>query len=759
MAKKKEESFQEKILSTEYAEVMQKSYINYSMSVIVARALPDARDGLKPVQRRILYDMDELGTDSDKPYRKCARIVGDTMGKYHPHGDSSIYGALVTMAQDFKQGMPLTDGHGNFGSIEGDGAAAMRYTEARLQKFTEEAFLSELKNDTVDFMPNFDETEKEPSVLPCKVPNLLINGSEGIAVGMATNIPPHNVDDVIDTAICYLDHPQATNAELLEVLKGPDFPTGGIVSNQSELLDIYSAGTGKIKVRGKIVLEEGKTGTGRDKLVVTEIPYTMIGDGISKFLQSVAELVENRTLPDIVDISNQSSKEGIRIVFELRKGADAEYIKNVLLKKTRLEDTFGLNLLAVDHGRPCTMSLVDVMRSFSDFQYEIYTRKYRKLLERAEEKKEIDEGLIMAVDCIDLIIEILRGSKNLKQAKDCMVYGITDGIKFRFKGSELDARELRFTEKQADAILNLRLQRLIGLEIDALRKDYDDTCKAITRYQKLLASKAEMRKEIKKELLRIKQEFHQQRRTEIIDAEAIVIQTPEEKEVPVTVLIDRFGYAHCIDQSIYEKNKEAADADYKYIVQTTNKSKILIFVDTGKLHSVKVSDIPLGKLRDKGQPLDNICNYDSGKENVISVLTLDPAGQLVFVSSDCMVKRVNAQEFDVSRKTIDATKLNPGTTLVAVFPYLEKGQLVFATRLGVYARIKQSAIPEKKKGAIGVIGIAMNKLDSLKAAIPAIHLEEEIQMEGKSVPVREIKSVSRGGKGKKMEGQLSLDLK
>lgn len=757
MAKKKEESFEERILPAEYSEVMQKSYIDYSMSVIVARALPDARDGLKPVQRRILFDMDELGTASDKPYRKCARIVGDTMGKYHPHGDSSIYGALVTMAQEFKQGMPLTDGHGNFGSIEGDGAAAMRYTEARLQKFTEAAFLSELKNDTVDFMPNFDETEKEPVVLPCKVPNLLINGSEGIAVGMATNIPPHNVDDVIDTAIHYLDHPDATNAQLLEILKGPDFPTGGIVSNKSDLLEIYSNGSGKIKVRGRITLEENKTG--RDKLVVTEIPYTMIGDGISKFLQSVADLVENRTLPDIVDISNQSSKEGIRIVFELRKGADAEYIKNVLLKKTRLEDTFGLNLLAVDHGRPSTMSLADVMRSFSEFQYEIYTRKFTRLLARAEEKKEIDEGLIMAVDCIDLIIEILRGSKNLKQAKDCMVHGITDGIRFRYKGSEIDAKELRFTEKQADAILNLRLQRLIGLEIDALRRDYDDICKAIKRYQRLLGSKAEMRKEIKKELIKIKEEFHQPRRTEIIDAEAIVIQAPEEKEAPVTVLIDRFGYAHCVDQSVYEKNKEAADGDYRYVVQTTSKSKILAFVDTGKLHSIKVQDIPLGKLRDKGQPLDNICNYDSARENVVNILPLDPDGQLVFVASDSMIKRVNASEFDVSRKTIDATKLNPEASLTAVFPYLEKGQLIFGTRLGVFARIKQAVIPEKKKTAIGVIGIAMNKLDSLQLAMPAVSLEEELPIGDKKIPVREIKPVTRGGKGKKMEGQLSLDLK
>ena len=339
---------EEQIIRTEYSELMQKSYIDYAMSVIIARALPDVRDGLKPVQRRTLYDMYELGIRYDKPYRKCARIVGDTMGKYHPHGDSSIYDALVVMAQDFKKGLPLVDGHGNFGSIEGDGAAAMRYTEARLQKITQEAYLADLDKDVVNFVPNFDETEKEPEVLPVKVPNLLLNGAEGIAVGMTTSIPPHNFGEVIDGVIAYMKDPDINTEQMMQYIPGPDFPTGGIVANKDELLAVYSTGMGKIKIRGKVEVEKGKGG--KDRLVITEIPYTMIGANIGKFLNDIYSLVETKKTSDIVDITNQSSKEGIRIVLELKKGADVENLKNLLYKKTKLEDTFGVNMLAVADG-------------------------------------------------------------------------------------------------------------------------------------------------------------------------------------------------------------------------------------------------------------------------------------------------------------------------------------------------------------------------------------------------------------------------
>ena len=376
---------EERLIRTEYSEVMQKSYIDYAMSVIVARALPDVRDGLKPVQRRTLYDMYELGIRYDRPYRKSARIVGDTMGKYHPHGDSSIYDALVVMSQDFKKGLPLIDGHGNFGSIEGDGAAAMRYTEARLHKITQEAYLADLDKDVVDFVPNFDETEKEPEVLPVKVPNILINGAEGIAVGMATSIPPHNFGEVIEGVKAYMKDPDINTEQMMQYIKGPDFPTGGIVTNQDELIGIYSTGIGKIKIRGKVEIEKMKGG--KECIVVTEIPYTMIGAGIGKFLNDVYALVEKKVTNDIVDISNQSSKEGIRIVIELRKGANAQNICNLLYKKTKLEDTFGVNMLAVADGKPETMGLVPMIRHHVDFQYELATRKYKTLLSKELESR------------------------------------------------------------------------------------------------------------------------------------------------------------------------------------------------------------------------------------------------------------------------------------------------------------------------------------------------------------------------------------
>ena len=431
------------VIRTEYSDIMQKSYIDYAMSVIVSRALPDVRDGLKPVQRRTLYDMYELGLRYDKPYRKSARIVGDTMGKYHPHGDSSIYGALVVLAQDFKMGVPLVDGHGNFGSIEGDGAAAMRYTEARLQKITQEAFLNDMDKGVVNFVPNFDETEKEPEVLPVRIPNLLVNGSEGIAVGMVTSIPPHNLGEVIDAVIALIQDDQIPDDKLLDYIKGPDFPTGGIVVNQDELKEIYRSGTGKIRIRGRVEVEQMKGG--KERLVITEIPYPMIGANIGKFLNDICALVETKKTSDIVDISNQSSKEGIRIVLELKRNADVENLKNMLYKKTRLEDTFGVNMLAVADGRPETLGLKDIIRHHVEFQFELAGRKYETLLLKEREKREVQEGLIRAVDVIDVIIEILRGSKNLKQARECLISGQTEGIVFRTRSAAKIAAGLRFT--------------------------------------------------------------------------------------------------------------------------------------------------------------------------------------------------------------------------------------------------------------------------------------------------------------------------
>ena len=547
------------IIQTEYSDLMKKSYIDYAMSVIIARALPDVRDGLKPVQRRTLYDMHELGIKYDKPYRKSARIVGDTMGKYHPHGDSSIYDAMVVMAQEFKKGLPLVDGHGNFGSIEGDGAAAMRYTEARLAKVTQEAYLSDLDKNVVDFIPNYDETEKEPEVLPVKVPNLLINGAEGIAVGMATSIPPHNLGEVLDGVIAYMKNPDITTGEMMQYIPGPDFPTGGIVANKDDLPAIYESGQGKIKIRGKVEVEKGKGG--KDRLVITEIPYTMIGANIGKFLNDVYGLVESKTTNDIVDITNQSSKEGIRIVLELKKGADVEALKNLLYKKTKLEDTFGVNMLAVADGRPETMGIIPIIKHHVNFQYEITRRKYETLLAKEKEKEEVQEGLIKACNVIDLIIEILRGSHDLKMAKACLINGETEGIRFKSKASEGMAKQLCFTERQASAILEMRLYKLIGLEIEALIKEHEETIARIAEYTDILANRSSMAKVIIKQIKSFRKEYSHERRTVIDNLKEAVIVKKAIEETDVVFLMDRFGYAKTVDKSVYERNKETADSD------------------------------------------------------------------------------------------------------------------------------------------------------------------------------------------------------
>ena len=581
------------IIRTEYSDLMKKSYIDYAMSVIIARALPDVRDGLKPVQRRTLYDMYELGIRCDRPYRKCARIVGDTMGKYHPHGDSSIYEALVVMAQDFKKGQVLVDGHGNFGSIEGDGAAAMRYTEARLTKFTQEVCLADLDKNVIDFGPNFDETEKEPLVLPVRVPNLLVNGAEGIAVGMATSIPTHNLGEVIDAVKAYMKNSAVSTRQLMKYIKGPDFPTGGIVVNKDDLPNIYETGQGKIKIRGRVEVEELKGG--KKQLVITEIPYTMIGTGIGKFLNDVAGLVESKKTTDIVDISNQSSKEGIRIVLELKKGADVENLKNMLYKKTRLEDTFGVNMLAVADGRPETLSLKQIIEHHVDFQFELATRKYTTLLEKEREKSEVQEGLIKACDVIDLIIEILRGSKSVKDAKACLVNGVTDNITFKSPRSKKMAALLRFTERQAAAILEMRLYRLIGLEIEALIKEHEETLKNIARYEDILNNYDSMAGVIIEDLDRFKKEYGRKRRTAIENAAEAVFEEKKIEEQEVVFLMDRFGYAKTVDVSVYERNKEAADSESRYVVHCMNTGKLCIFTDAGRMHQVRVLDLPYGR--------------------------------------------------------------------------------------------------------------------------------------------------------------------
>ncbi len=834
----------EKIISTEYSDVMQKSYIDYAMSVISARAVPDVRDGLKPVQRRVLYAMAQLGLKADKPHRKSARIVGDTMGKYHPHGDSSIYETLVVMEQDFKKEMPLVDGHGNFGSIEGDGAAAMRYTEARLQKFTQDVYLADLDKDVVDFVPNFDETEKEPSVLPVRIPNILVNGSEGIAVGMTTSIPTHNLNEVIDAMIACMKKKSITTEELMEYVAGPDFPTGGFVINKSELKDIYESGTGKIKLRGRVVLEPAKRKSDRDKLVITEIPYTMIGANIGKFILDICDLVETKKTQDIVDVSNESSKEGMRIVLELKKGADPEKVKNLLYKKTKLEDTFGVNMLAIADGKPEILGLKAILEDCIDFQYEINNRKYTTLLKKDLEQKEIKEGLIKACDIIDLIIEVIRGSQSISQAKACLTVGDITDIKFKNPESAKEAKTLCFTDRQAQAILELRLSKLIGLEIQQLRDEFDNLVKEIAEYELILSDEKAMRKVIIKDLENIKKEYGYERKTEICDAQAAVYVEEKAKAQEVVFLMDRFGYAKTIETSAYDKNSETVDSENKYVIRCMSDDRICIFTQTGVMHQLKMEKLPLKKIKDKGIPIDNICNYSSDKENIIQVRSLSQLKKhkLLFTTKHGMIKFVDASEFDASKMTIAATKLLPSDEVVSIelfevsdseheinepenviitggsdyddsavsgvagpesmisdyidpeddqlkFEFfsltdsddeiseqvvdlsddddaetssdaeaavknkpITNKMIVIQTKEGVFLRFKLSEVPEKKKNAVGVRGINLNKDDEIdKVFIVGFGDKTTINYKNsKEVELMKLKLAKRGSKGTKL---------
>ena len=794
----------EQIIKTEYSEVMQKSYIDYAMSVICARALPDARDGLKPVQRRVLYAMDQLGLNYDKPHRKSARIVGDTMGKYHPHGDSSIYETLVVLAQDFKKGMALVDGHGNFGSIEGDGAAAMRYTEAKLKKFTQDVYLADLDKDVVDFVPNFDETEKEPSVLPVRVPNILVNGAEGIAVGMATNIPTHNLGEVVDAVIAYMDNNNITTEELLQIMPGPDFPTGGIVANKSDLKDIYESGTGKLKLRGKLEFEKGK-GREKDKLVITEIPYTMIGAGIGKFISDVIDLVETKKTTDSVDISNCSDENGIRIVLELKKGADVEKLKNILYKKTKLEDTFGVNMLAIADGRPEVMGLKSIIKYNVDFQYELAQRKYTTLLNKALEQKEIKEGLIKATNIIDLIIEIIRGSQSQKQVKACLVHGKTDDIKFKNPESEILAGNLSFTERQAQAILELRLSKLIGLEILALQKEYEELMDKIGQYEDILGNRKTMTKTIKKDLKAIKKEYALPRKTLIEDGKEAVFDENAFVEQEVVFVQDKFGYSKLLDPAAFDRNIESVTKENKYYFRCMNTDSICIFTDNGNVHQIKVSAIPTKKVREKGIPIDNLGNYSSQGESIVTLVSFDMIKdkKLLFTTKNGMIKLVDGSEFETNRKTMLATKLGKDDEVVSVkitrvsnkqiseeqveempvmltggsddfepldFEQMELfdttasmdvGQeqelqytreiLVLQTEEGIFLRFPLKEVPEMKKATLGVKGIKLNDGDFVsKVYLLDTGDNEVVKCNGKTVDLRKLKIGKRGAKGVKV---------
>lgn len=742
----------EQILTTEFSEEMQKSYLDYSMSVITSRAVPDIRDGLKPVQRRVLYDMNELHANHDRPTYKSARICGDTMGKYHPHGDSSIYDTLVVMAQDFKRMQPVVHGQGNFGSIEGDSAAAPRYTEAKLEKFTDDCMLADLDT-MVPFQPNYDETLREPVVLPARIPYFLLNGSEGIAVGMTTSTPSHNLGEIIDLILAYLRNPAMETADMMQYLKGPDFPTGGIIANKSELVDIYRSGTGRLKLRGKLQFEKKEGRSDRDKLVVTEIPYTMIGQGIMKFMQDVAQLVEDKILPEIIDISNQSDKNGIRIVLELKANADIERIRNILYKKTRLEDTFGVNMLAIHEGRPETMTLRGILKAYLKFQYEILTNKYQNLLEKELARKEIQDGLIKAVDLIDAIIALLRNCKNQADAKQALMNGEIAGIKFRERDREFVStiETFHFTERQAQAILDMRLSKLIGLELIELKKQHAETLRNIKEYRGILGSRERMNEVLSEDLMMIKAAYAVPRRTVLEDGKEAVFNENEVQEISCYYIQDKFGYCKLMDEATYQRNQEAVESDNRFVLKCKNTDRVLLFTDKGNMHQIKCQDVPLGKFKDKGVPIDNISKYNANQEEIIyaNVKSALAGKTLIFATRYAMVKLVETSEFETANKLVAATKLGEGDQLIEIREMAYETDIVFETHDGYFLRCSLSDIPLQKKNSKGVIGIKLGKCDTLEHFYLLGTEPVEITYRKKPLSLNRLKLAGRAGKGTK----------
>ena len=758
---------EENIIQLDFSEEMKTSYRDYAMSVIVARALPDVRDGLKPVQRRILYAMKELGLSPDKPHRKSARIVGDTMGKYHPHGDSSIYDALVHMTEDYSLNAPLVDGHGNFGSIDGDGAAAMRYTEARLSK-PGMMLLDNLDKGLVDFLPNFDDSEKEPAVLPATLPNLLINGTTGIAVGMATNIPPHNPTEVIDAVIAYMDRPGISIDKLMDYIPAPDFPTGGIIINASDMRDIYEKGEGKIRLRARTEIEKGDAG--RTNIVITEIPYTISGNKL-KLVESLAALAKDKVFDEIYDVRDESSKEGIRIVVEVKKGRDIANLLNGLYKKSQMEDTYGVNLLAIrptenGTGQPKVFNLKSLIEEFVLFQEDLYTREYQFLLEKAKKRLEIVEGLMKATDVIDLIIEILRGSSSVKQAKSCLIEGITEGIKFKSRESEKEAATLSFTENQADAILAMQLSKLIGLEILKLHEENNTLVANIAEYEKVLSDSKELYKVIKGRLREFKKIFNSPRRTSLMDT---VAKAYVEKVVieDLYVCFDRFGYTKAIDAAAFGRASEETKKDFSFVLKIKNTDKLCIFTDKGNMHQVKMEKVPRCKMKDKGTLIHSLCKMENDEEGLLYVSFEELFESiLLFVTKNGYIKLVSGAEFETGRQMIAATKLDADDEVVGVIMLSASDVLtgtkkvILLTKDGLSLGFPLSEVSELKKTSRGVKGITLEKEDTVVFATVVHPAAETFEYEGKTLNARRVRNRKRAAKGQKanlMQNTLTLE--
>lgn len=680
---------------------MKQSFLDYSMSVIMSRALPDVRDGLKPVHRRILYAMNEMGLTHDKPFKKSARVVGEVLGKYHPHGDQAVYDALVRMAQDFSLRYPLVDGQGNFGSVDGDSPAAMRYTEVRMSKIAR-LLLEDIEKDTVDWMSNFDGTLKEPVVLPSKLPNLLVNGSSGIAVGMATNIPPHNLSEVIDGIIKFIENPEITTEELMEYIKGPDFPTGGIICGREGIEKAYETGKGIIKVRAKIKIE----GKERKRIVITEIPYMV---NKANLLKDIAELVKSKRIEGILDLRDESDRKGMRIVIELRRDAIEKVVLNQLFEHTDLQVTFGILNLAIVDGEPRILSLKEMIKHFVDHRFRIVTRRTEYELRKAREKLHILEGLLVALRRIDEVIETIRKSKDVEEAKNSLM------------------EKFSLTEIQAKSILDMRLQKLTGLEIEKVKKEHEETTSRIRKLEELLGSKERILEEIKRELLEIKKEFGDERRT-LIEEEHTLIKVedliPKKK---IVVIITRDGYIKRMPVSSYRTQHRGGkgligmgikegDVVMDSFVASTHDF-ILFFTNTGKVYSVKAYKIPEGGRHSKGKAIINLIPRIGKDEKIkvaLPVSDFDEKHFLIFVTKRGFIKRTSLLEFmNIKANGIRAIKLDKNDELVSVRLSDGNKEIIIATSNGQACRFEEKEVRPMQRNARGVHGITINEGDAV----------------------------------------------
>ncbi len=719
---------------------MKKSYIDYAMSVIISRAIPDVRDGLKPVHRRILYAMSELGLTPDKQHRKSARIVGDVLGKYHPHGDSAVYDAMVRMAQDFSTRYMLVDGHGNFGSIDGDSAAAMRYTEARMAKITVE-LLRDIHKNTVDYRPNFDETLKEPEVLPSRFPNLLVNGTSGIAVGMATNIPPHNLGEVIDGIIQVIDHPDTTVDQLMKKVKGPDFPTGGIILGKDEIRAAYSTGRGKIKVRAKANIEQLKEN--RFRIVVTEIPYQV---NKAKLIEKIADLVKEKRIEGISDLRDESDRNGMRIVVELKRDVNPNVILNQLYKHTQMQETFGVIMLALVNNEPKILNLREMLDHYIDHQKDVILRRTRFDLEKAEARAHILEGLRIALDHIDEVINLIRASKTVQIAKD--------GLMEKFS----------LSEKQAQAILDMRLQRLTGLERDKIGEEYKDILETIKELKAILGSEELLLNIIKKELLEIKEKYGDDRRTGFdIDASDIETEDLIERE-DVVITLTHYGYIKRLPSDTYRSQRRGGkgvsalstreDDFVEHLFVTSTHHYLLFFTNKGKVYRLKAYEIPEASRQARGTAIVNILQLDPGESitTVIPIKEFSPNHYLLMSTRMGLVKKTELTEYDSSRRTgLLAISLKENDELIAVRLTNGKREVVIGTKKGYAIRFDEGDVRPMGRTAMGVKGIQLREGDEVVGTDlvqeNAYLLAISKKGYGKMTSLDEYRTQARGGKG------------